>query len=65
MNETRQNSYCQNKNKRKEVKYKKHVVFNLQKGGVRKRAERERDRERRLILCRENYLFIIRHAPHE
>lgn len=44
MNETRHNSYCQNKNK--EEKYKKHFVFNLQKGGVRKRAEREKDRER-------------------
>lgn len=46
MNETRQNSYCQNKNKSKEVKYKKRIVFNLQKGEVRKRAEKERERER-------------------
>jgi len=45
MNETRPNSYGQNKNKSKEVKYKKHV-FNLQQGGFRKRAKRERERER-------------------
>ncbi len=68
MNKTRHNSYCQNKYKSKDVKSKKHCgkpLFNLMKGWVRQRAEREMERKRELSLCRENDLFIIRHTLHE